>query len=74
LRLALPADGVAMNGQALTDLPSGMVHLLSQTRRTPVQLTATAISSREPTPWVLYGQESVKITVARHGRGPINPH
>jgi len=72
MRLPLPADGVALNGQALSDLPPGVVHLLSQTRRTPVQMTASAVASREPTPWVLYGQESVKITVTRHPRSRLN--
>lgn len=71
-RLPLPADGVALGGQALVDLPSGVVHLLSQTRRTPVQLTAGAASVAEATPWVLYGQESVKIQVARHHRSRVN--
>ncbi len=74
MRLPLPANGVALGGDALVDLPPSVVHLLSQTRRTPVQLTAGAASAREATPWVLYGQESIKIQVSRHHRGRLNPN
>src|SRR6185369_15433764 len=58
-RVPLPADGVALDGKPLADLPPSMVHILGQTRRAPVLTTSGAATARESTSWVLYGNESV---------------
>src|SRR5262249_24055655 len=66
LRLPVPDSGVALNGKPLPHLPSSMVQLLGNGRRTGAQLLSDALVSRRPTDWVIQGSESVRITVVRH--------
>jgi hypothetical protein len=65
VRVPLPADGVALDGKPLADLPPSMVQILGQTRRAPVLTMSGAATAKEPTSWVLYGSETVKFTVSR---------
>jgi hypothetical protein len=71
IRVPLPADGVALDGKPLADLPPSMVQILGQTRRAPVLTMAGAASAKEPTSWVLYGTETVKFTVSRAKRATL---
>jgi hypothetical protein len=66
LRLPVPDSGVALNGKPLPHLPSSMVQLLGNGRRTGAQPLSDALVSRRPTDWVIQGSESVRFTVVRH--------
>lgn len=65
MRLALPPSGVSFDGKTLADLPAGVVQLMGQTRRTPVQTVSKAITGTQPTIWVLQGAEAVRVHVRR---------
>jgi hypothetical protein len=72
VRVPLPADGVALDGKPLADLPPSMVQILGQTHRAPVLTMAGAATAKEPTSWVLYGTETVKFTVSRARRSTVS--
>jgi hypothetical protein len=72
VRVPVKDVGVALQGQALPDLPASMVHILGNTRRTGAQAVSGALVSREPTPWVVQGVESVRFQVVKHKRGTVN--
>jgi hypothetical protein len=59
---------VALAGQTLSDLPPSLVQVFGQGRRTGVQTVSGAVVARQPTEWVLQGQESVRIVVTRNKR------
>jgi hypothetical protein len=63
-RVPLKSGGVALGNQALPNLPSGMVQMLGQTRRTGTQTIGAALTARQPTEWVIVGSDSVSFTVA----------
>jgi hypothetical protein len=66
LRVPTDAAGVALGGNSLRNLPPGMVQILSGGRRTGAQPVGAALVSRQPTPWVLQGSESVRFTVTKN--------
>lgn len=66
LRLPTPAVGVAMNGKSLPNLPPSMVQILAQSRRTGVQHISGALVARQPTEWVIQGNDSVRFAVSRN--------
>ncbi len=65
MRVPLPVAGVALDGQALPNLPASAVQMFGQTRRTLVQPVLTALVEKKTTPWVVYGSETVRFTVSR---------
>ena len=65
IRVPMPAAGVALDGQALPNLPPSAVQMLGQTRRTSVQPVITALVEKKATPWVVYGSETIRFTVSR---------
>jgi hypothetical protein len=68
LRVPVKNTGVAIEGQALPNLPPSMVEMLSNTRQTGVQTTGTALVGKQKTDWVLTGGVSVKFTVTKNKR------
>jgi hypothetical protein len=68
LRLPTGANGVAIDGKALPDLPPSMVHILGNGRRTGAQSVHGTLVARTPTDWVIQGTETVKINVTRTPR------
>jgi hypothetical protein len=66
LRVPVGPSGVALEGQALPDLPGSMVQILGSGRRTGAQTMSRALVARHPTEWVIQGSESVRFTVARN--------
>jgi len=65
-RVPVGPSGVAQDGKVLADLPSSMVHILGNSRRTGLQTVSTSLVARHPTDWVIQGQESVTFKVTRH--------
>jgi hypothetical protein len=68
LRVPVSAVGVALDGKSLPNLPPSMVQIMSQSRRTGVQNISGALSSRQPTEWVIQGSEFVRFNVSRNKR------
>jgi hypothetical protein len=68
LRVPRTAVGVALDGKALPDLPASMVQILGSSRRTGAQTISSALVSRQETPWVLQGSESIHFTVTKNKR------
>jgi hypothetical protein len=66
LRVPVPESGVALGGKALPNLPSSMVQILGNTRRTGAQTMNSALVARQPTDWVVQGSDTVRFTVVRH--------
>jgi SpoIVB peptidase S55 len=66
LRVATPAAGVAVGGQALPNLPPSMVAVMGSTRRTGAQTISTALVARTATDWVISGSESTRFTVTKN--------
>ncbi len=66
LRVPLGPTGVAVDGKSLPDLPAGVVQILGTGRRTAAQPIASALTSSQPTDWVLEGSETAHFTVVRH--------
>src|SRR5207248_910078 len=66
VRVPINAVGVALGGKSLPNLPPSMVQILAGGRRTGAQTMGGALVSRQPTPWVLQGSESVRFTVTRN--------
>ena len=65
LRLPTGPSGVAMSGKALPNLPSSMVTILSNQRRTGAQTVGSALIEKQSTEWVIQGSESARFTVSR---------
>jgi hypothetical protein len=63
-RVALKPGGVAVGEMALPNLPSGMVQVLGQSRKSGTQLLGSSLSARQPTDWVIVGSDTVPFTVA----------
>ena len=72
LRVPTQAVGIAMDGTSLPDLPPSMVQILGASRRTGVQTISGAISSTQPTDWVVQGSETVRFTVSRNKRSAVD--
>jgi hypothetical protein len=69
LRVPLPGGaGVAVNGQALNDLPPSMVQIMSSTRRTNAQTLYAALVARSSTNWVINGADMVRFRVTKNPR------
>jgi hypothetical protein len=69
MRVPLPnGAGVAVNGQALNDLPPSMVQMLSSTRRTNAQTIHAALVARSSTNWVVNGADMVRFRVTKNPR------
>ena len=66
VRVPTNAAGVAMAGKSLPNLPPSLVQILANSRRTGAQPMGGALVSRQATPWVLQGSESVHFTVAKN--------
>jgi hypothetical protein len=73
VRVPISAQGVALNGKSLPNLPPSMVHILSATRRTGAQALGRAVVARQATDWVVQGSESVRFTVTKHKRVVSEP-
>jgi len=73
VRLPVSAQGVALNGKSLPNLPPSMVHILSTSRRTGAQTMGRALVSRQATDWVVQGSESVRFTVTKNKRVAAAP-
>ncbi len=72
-RLPLPAGGIAVNGQTLANLPPSMVQILGSGRRTGAQPLAAALIARQPTAWVIQGQDQARINVTKNKRLSVTP-
>jgi hypothetical protein len=68
LRVPVGATGVAMGGTSLPKLPASMVQVLGNGRRTGAQSLSEALVARQPTDWVIVGNETVRFTVAPRKR------
>jgi hypothetical protein len=68
MRLVLNDAGVAVDGRELPHLPGSMVEMLANSRRTGAQTMSSAVVSRQPTPWVIQGSQTIKITVTKSKR------
>ena len=68
LRVPVGPSGVALEGQALPDLPGSMVQILSNSRRSGVQQLGSAVVARYPTDWVIQGSDNLRFTVAKNKR------
>ncbi len=65
LHVALPDKGLAVDGQALPNLPASARAVLSSARRTSgLALRADAIADKT-TPWVVEGAQTLKFNVVR---------
>jgi hypothetical protein len=73
VRLPVSAQGVALNGKSLPNLPPSMVHILSTTRRTGAQTMGRALVARHATEWVVQGSESVHFNVSKLKRVSREP-
>jgi SpoIVB peptidase S55 len=68
VRVPTQGVGVALGGKSLPNLPPSMVHILGNGRRTGAQTMYGAIVSRQATPWVIVGADSVRFQVAKNKR------
>src|SRR5262249_17438158 len=66
VRIPTRAEGVAVNGKALPNLPASMVQIIGSSRRTRAQAMGAALVGREATAWVLHGSESQRFTVTKN--------
>jgi SpoIVB peptidase S55 len=66
LRVPLGPSGVAVGGKSLPDLPAGAAAILGAGRRTGALPISAALTSSQPTDWVLQGAETAHFTVVRH--------
>ncbi len=74
VRISLGATGVAMAGKEMPNLPDSMVQILGNSRRTGSQTIRTALVERQPTDWVLQGQETVSFRVTKNKKvTPVTP-
>ncbi len=65
LRLPLGAHGVAASGKNLPQLPSSMVHILTNSKRTGALPMTRAKVERVKTNWVIQGAENVTFRVTK---------
>jgi hypothetical protein len=68
VRVPINAVGVVLDGKPLPDLPPSMVQILGNSRRTGAQTMGGALVSRQATPYVVQGSESVRFTVTKNKR------
>ena len=68
LRVPIGATGVAVGGTSLPKLPASMVQVLGSGRRTGAQPLGEALVAKQPTDWVIMGNETVRFTVAPRKR------
>ncbi len=66
LRVPISAGGVAIDGQALPNLPPSMVQIMGVSRRSGAQAVGSALTTRLPTEWILHGTESVRFAVVKN--------
>jgi hypothetical protein len=72
LRVQTHAGGVAVNGNAMPDLPPSMVQMLSSSRRTGVQPINGALVARHDTSWVVHGNDTLRFQVTKHKQTSAN--
>jgi hypothetical protein len=65
MRLPIGAHGVAANGKSLPDLPSSMVHILVNSKRTGPMTMTRALVSKKDVGWVVLGADSVSFRVSK---------
>jgi hypothetical protein len=65
IRLPIGAHGVATRGKAMPKLPSSMVHILANSKRSGSMTMTRAIVARENTDWVIQGSEAVTFQVLK---------
>lgn len=65
IHLPLPSQGVAVQGQAMPNLPGGMRAVFAGTRADAAQSVGEDEVVAVETPWVLEGSKSVKVDVMR---------
>ena len=68
LRVPLGPSGVAVSGKAMPNLPSSMVQILGNTKRTGAQTMGGSLVARQPTEWVVQGAETVRFTVTKNSK------
>ena len=73
VRVPINAVGVALEGKSLPNLPPSMVQILGNSRRTGAQAMGGALVSRQGTPWVVQGSESVHFTVTKNKKVLAQP-
>ncbi len=73
IRVPVKDVGVALDGQALPNLPGSMVEMLANSKRTGVQTMHGALVGRIRTEWVLQGSQSVKFAVVKNKRLTAQP-
>jgi hypothetical protein len=66
VRVPVNAVGVALEGKSLPNLPPSMVQILGSSRKTGAQTMGGALVSKQTTPWVVQGSESVRFTVTKN--------
>jgi hypothetical protein len=73
VRVPINAVGVALDGKSLPSLPPSMVQILGNSRKTGAQTMGGALVSRQSTPWVVQGSESVHFTVTKNKKVLAQP-
>jgi hypothetical protein len=68
LRVPTTAQGVAIGGKSLPNLPPSMVQILGMSRRTGAQPVGAALVARQSTSWIVQGSDSVRFTVTKEPR------
>jgi hypothetical protein len=68
LRVPLGPSGVAVSGKAMPNLPSSMVQILGNTKRTGAQTMSGSLVARQTTEWVVQGSETVRFTVTKNSK------
>lgn len=66
VRVPVNEVGVAVGGKSLPNLPPSMVQILGNSRRTGAQPMSGALVSKQATPWVVQGTDSVRFTVTKN--------
>jgi hypothetical protein len=73
VRVPINAVGVALDGKSLPNLPPSMVQILGNSRKTGAQTMGGALVSRQTTPWVVQGTESIRFTVTKNKKVLAQP-
>ena len=66
LRVPTRAQGVALRGKAMPNLPPSMVTILGSSRRSGAQPMGGALVARHATDWVFQGSDTFRFTVTKN--------
>jgi hypothetical protein len=66
VRVPVQGAGVALQGQALPNLPPSMVQILGSAKKTGAQTINSALVARTPTGWVVNGADTVRFQVTKN--------